>query len=145
MDKRSLLVVDDEEPVRSVLRAWFAMRGFEVDVAEDGGAAVRCCRSRRYDVVILDRDMRPMGGLEALPLLLACHPEMPVLILTGMRGDNSIFLQQGATKVCLKPLHLAELEKEVHIALAGSATGETPSPESSGWHASPAVSVVQQS
>jgi len=118
MDKRSLLVVDDEEPVRSVLRAWFAMRGFEVDVASDGGVAVQRCRERRYDAVILDRDMQPMGGLEVLPLLLDCQPDMPILILTGMRNDSAIFLRHGASRVCFKPIHLADLEKDVCIALA---------------------------
>lgn len=133
MDRHSLLVVDDDEPVRSVLRAWFAMRGFEVDVAEDGGAAVQRCRARRYDAVILDRDMYPMGGIEALPLLRSCHPDMPILVLSGVHNENDLFLQQGANAVCHKPIQLAELEKEVYAVLADmppSRAGQSPA---SGW------------
>lgn len=133
MNRHSLLVVDDEEPVRSVLRAWFTMRGFEVDVATDGGAAVQRCRARRYDAVILDRDMRPMGGIEALPLLRDCHPDMPILVLSGVHNENDIFLQQGASAVCHKPIQLAELEKEVYAVLADVPLSSARQSPASGW------------
>lgn len=113
-----MLVVDDEAAIRTALRRWFSLRGFEVDVAEDGLEAVARCRERRYDIVTIDLDMPQMGGLEAIPILRDFHPQMPIVVLTGFSRELNIAVPHEALKVCIKPLRLSELETEIHNLLA---------------------------
>lgn len=118
MTKPSMLVVDDEIAIRTALRRWFSLRGFEVDSAENGLEAVSLCRERRYDVVTIDLDMPQMGGLEAIPILRDFHPAMPIIVLTGYVRDVDVAMQKGAHKVCIKPLRLSDLETEILNILA---------------------------
>ncbi len=117
MEKPSILIVDDEENVRTALVRWFNLRGFEVSEAGDGVEALEKLDGGQFDVITMDLEMPRMGGLEALLEIRNRNIEVPILVVTGYPRDAEVALQRGAAKVLHKPLHLKELEREVREAM----------------------------
>jgi len=81
--KPRVLVVDDEEAVRSSLRMIFEYEGYEVLLAANGPAGLKMAEQESPDLVILDIKMPQMDGLEVLKRLKAEEPSPPVVILSG--------------------------------------------------------------
>ena len=77
-----VLVVDDEEPIRSLLRSMLTQAGYDVEEAEDGGKAVEILNSGdnplMVDVIICDIRMPRINGLEAITYFRAQYPSLPV-------------------------------------------------------------------
>lgn len=117
MEKPSILIVDDEENVRTALVRWFSLRGFEVSEAGDGVEALEQLDGGQFDVITMDLEMPRMGGLEALLEIRNRNIEVPILVVTGYPRDAEVALKRGAAKVLHKPLHLHELEREVREAM----------------------------
>lgn len=116
----AILIVDDEDSIRSAMVTWFRLRGFRVTEALDGLEAVESCQQHDYDIITLDLEMPRMDGLEALPLLREALPDTPVLVVTGYPRDSEEAIARGATAVLIKPLTMHELEEQVrHHLRAG--------------------------
>ena len=81
--KPRVLVVDDEEAVRSSLRMILEYEGYEVLLAANGPAGLKMAEQESPDLVILDIKMPQMDGLEVLKRLKAEEPSPPVVILSG--------------------------------------------------------------
>ena len=79
----SILVVDDEEMVRSTVTRLLTLSGHEVDRAESGAEALELFSPDRYDVVFTDFGMPEMTGAELAHALKDEAPELPVILLTG--------------------------------------------------------------
>ena len=122
MDRPSILIVDDEDNVRSALARWFSLRGFDVEQAFDGVNALEKFEVGRFDVITMDLEMPRMDGLEALKQIRELDQAIPILVVTGFPRDAEIALKRGAAKVLHKPLHLNELESEVRQAMADAGT-----------------------
>ena len=78
-----ILVVDDEEEIRSLLAAVLEGKGFEVVAAEDGAAALEQVPREQPAVVLMDLTMPRMNGMDALPEIKRLDPEIPVIICTA--------------------------------------------------------------
>jgi two-component system, chemotaxis family, chemotaxis protein CheY len=84
---RRILVVDDSEPVRDVIRTFLERTGFEVcGEAADGLEAIEKAKELKPSLVVLDLSMPGMNGAEAASALGELMPEVPVVVLT-MYGD----------------------------------------------------------
>jgi two-component system nitrogen regulation response regulator NtrX len=81
--KPRVLVVDDEEAVRSSLRMIFDYEGYEVLLAANGPAGLKMAAQEGPDLVFLDIKMPQMDGLEVLKRLKAEEPSPPVVVLSG--------------------------------------------------------------
>ena len=81
--KPRVLIVDDEEAVRSSLRMIFEYEGYEVLLAANGPAGLKMAEQESPDLVFLDIKMPQMDGLEVLKRLKAEEPSPPVVILSG--------------------------------------------------------------
>ena len=81
--KPRVLIVDDEEAVRSSLRMIFDYEGYEVFLAANGPAGLKMAEQESPDLVILDIKMPQMDGLEVLKRLKAEERSPPVVILSG--------------------------------------------------------------
>lgn len=115
-----LLVVDDEPPLRALLKLYFERNGFVVSVAESAAAAFARAAEARPDVVLLDLLLPDGDGLGTLEKLRAEHPGLPVIIITGMGMDEELLqeaLASGAAGYVSKTLPLEQLMKEVRRAL----------------------------
>ena len=117
MGKPQLLIVDDEEGIRTALKRWFTLRGFDVEQAADGKEALELCRDHQYDIITMDLEMPRMGGLAAILAIREFQPEVPIVVLTGYVQDSAAAVRQGAAKVLTKPVRLRELETEVRELL----------------------------
>ncbi|RCL87401.1 response regulator [Hyphomonas sp.] len=108
-----ILVADDDRLLRGLLEHKLAVAGFEVDVAEDGGAALELARTMKYDLMVLDAMMPVMDGFEVLRRLKN-DPDtasLPVVMLTARRGEHDVLdaLERGAAEYLTKPFIPDEL------------------------------------
>ena len=106
-----VLVVDDEPPVRDALERALSLEGYEVDLAEDGGQALKKVAIEEPDVIVLDVLMPGVDGLETCRRLRAEGHGLPVLMLTARDAvsDRVDGLDAGADDYLVKPFALEEL------------------------------------
>ncbi|MDX6765901.1 MAG: response regulator [Candidatus Methylacidiphilales bacterium] len=83
MEHARILIADDQEGVRTILRMALSRRPVEVDEACDGRDALAHCLSGSYDLLLLDLRMPFLGGLEFLEQARAQHIDTPVLVISG--------------------------------------------------------------
>ena len=112
-----VLVVEDDEIVRKVLKYRLKLYGFKVYLAEDGPTGLKLARQNKPELILLDWMMPGMDGLEVLSELK--HDKrtehIPVFMLTGkgMIGDLEQAFDIGADDYMTKPFNLMELGKIV--------------------------------
>ena len=110
---RNILVVDDDASVRSLVRDVLEVEGYEVDVAEDGFAALRRIAARRPDCVVLDVMMPGMDGHAVLQRIRAADggPGLPVVMLTAAADDDHAWQawSGGVDYFLAKPFDPSEL------------------------------------
>ena len=121
-----VLVVDDDRSVAEMLRRNLAYEGFAVDVALDGTAALDLTRDRQPELIVLDRMLPGLDGLEVLRRLRAAGDATPVLMLTARDSvdDRVAGLEGGADDYLVKPFAFRELLARIH-ALLRRGHGET--------------------
>ncbi len=113
-----VLVVDDEPPIRAVVRGFLERDGLEVYEAADGPAAVAAARDVRPDVIVLDVMLPGFDGLEALRLVRAFSDPMVVLLTARTEElDRIVGLRVGADDYVTKPFSAAELAARVGALL----------------------------
>ena len=103
-----VLVVDDEEQNRVLLRDPLEVRGYEVEEAENGLQALQKIAARPPDVILLDLMMPKMNGFEVCRHLRkdAKTAHLPILLITALseRGDRLLGIQAGANAFLNKPI-----------------------------------------
>ncbi len=108
---KQILVVDDEESIRSTLKASLMDEGFRVATASSGLEALDALRATRYDTVILDVWMPGIDGLETLKLIKAEWPQQSVIVMSG-HGNIETAVRAtkfGAYDFVEKPLSLERI------------------------------------
>jgi DNA-binding NtrC family response regulator len=114
-----ILIVDDEEIViKSCLRI-LGGGDYYVEVAHDGREALRKIEENPYDVMILDVVMPNMGGLEVLRRVNETHPDINVIMVTGLSQVDTVVQARklGARDFISKPFEPDELKLVVQRAL----------------------------
>ncbi|HUT04979.1 MAG TPA: response regulator [bacterium] len=103
---KRILIIDDEEAVRTVLAKFMSREGFEHDCASSGDEAIWLLETNEYDFVITDLVMPGAHGLELLERIKSMNSEVPVAIMTGFgTSDRTIeALRGGAVDFIEKPL-----------------------------------------
>jgi len=113
-----VLVVDDEEPFRRLLKKELARKGFNVETAPDGKIALNLLKDTSYDVILLDIVMPGIDGISLMKKLKA-DPACPVIIvLTGKATVETAVeaMKNGAYDYLTKPYKLDELVIVIHRA-----------------------------
>jgi signal transduction histidine kinase len=119
----SLLVVDDDEGFRNVIKDILAEAGYAVDDAGDGKTAVDAASKTPYDIIVLDVKMPGMDGMEALKLIRQYSPGSDILMLTGVH-DISIAVEAvklGAREFLTKPIETDALLQNIRTTLRARA------------------------
>jgi len=113
-----ILVVDDDETVRDVVRRYLEAGGFSVELAGDGPEGLRRFAEREPDLVVLDVMMPGLGGLEVCRRMRE-RSEVPVVLLTalGEEEDRIAGLRLGADDYVAKPFSPRELALRVSSVL----------------------------
>jgi two-component system response regulator MprA len=121
-----VLVVDDEPPVRDALERALTLEGYEVELAEDGGQALKKVATEEPDVIVLDVLMPGVDGLETCRRLRAEGHGLPVLMLTARDAvsDRVDGLDAGADDYLVKPFALEELLARLRALMRRSSPEE---------------------
>jgi CheY-like chemotaxis protein len=114
-----VLVVDDDSNARKLYGSYLKQKGMEVHEAESGIEAVQRVEQSAFDLVLMDLDMPGIDGWMAMSLIRARLPELPMVILTAMRGDDlkDRAAKLGVHEVLHKPCRGDELLRGVERAL----------------------------
>ncbi len=116
----AILVVDDDEVMRDLLRRALERSGFEVVTATDGREGVERFRGQAVDVTITDMMMPVMDGLELIRALVAEQPSIRIIAVSGVDDwDNYLKTARalGAKAVLRKPVSSAEIVNTVRRVL----------------------------
>jgi two-component system response regulator (stage 0 sporulation protein F) len=126
IQKRRLLVVDDENDLREVIAFDFNRKGYEVHTAEGGKEAWKKLNLLTVDLVITDIKMPEGDGIELLSLIKAKFPQLPVICLTGFAElSQDEMIKLGATAVFEKPFERKKLHEAVETGIVQSKSTET--------------------
>ncbi|MDH3251144.1 MAG: response regulator [Ignavibacteria bacterium] len=110
-EKRRILVVDDEEALRTVLSGELTSEGYEVNTAADGDEAIAELKKMSYDLLLLDIKMPRVNGFEVLKFVKEQKPGTKVVMLTAFADlKNAIESKKlGAEDFVSKPYDLVDL------------------------------------
>lgn len=118
----SILVVDDEEPIRRVLARYLGALGADVHIA-DGGSAMAALKTTTFDLVILDLRMPDVDGVDVYRYLRRAHPDLAgrTIFLSGDISHLGADLGVPSSRILLKPVELDRLRGAVSeiLDLAG--------------------------
>jgi DNA-binding response OmpR family regulator len=120
--KTSLLVVEDDENISTMINEHFSRAGYSVKTAEDGLAGVQAALNDHPDVVVLDLMLPKMDGLAVCREIREKAPFIPILMLTAKDDvvDKVLGLEMGADDYITKPFSLRELEARIKSVLRRS-------------------------
>ena len=119
-EQRTILLVEDNEMVRTMVDELLTQRGFEVLVAEDPHQALQRSEGRSLDLLITDVVMPYMSGLELHEKLLESYPGLKVLYMSGYTSNVIVhdgLLDEGINLI-QKPFAITEFAKKVETILA---------------------------
>jgi CheY-like chemotaxis protein len=120
----SILLIDDNDDVRRVMRAALEHSGNDVCEAADGAEGLKALQQAHFDLVITDILMPEHDGLEMILHLRERSPQTPVIAISG--SDHELYLSNarglGATRVLQKPFRPAQLVVLVDELLGRGAT-----------------------
>jgi len=117
--KANILIVDDEESVRTMLKRMLEREGYMCEVAEDAQKAGFILLTRNIDLVISDVQMPGKSGIELLDEIKQKRPEIAILIMTGF-GDKNIAeaaISKGSFGYLHKPFQKTQVLASVSYAL----------------------------
>jgi two-component system response regulator QseB len=114
-----VLVVEDDAELGDLLLRLFRGAGHAADLARDGQAGLHLALTRRYDILIIDRRLPAIEGLDLLARLRRSSVTAPALILTalGTVADRVAGLDSGAEDYVVKPFDVDELLARVRALL----------------------------
>jgi CheY-like chemotaxis protein len=119
--KETILIVEDEVALRTVVQHALMKLGYAIIPVSDGESALLCCNEAKNNIrlVMMDLGMPGMGGWNCLKQLRATHPQLPVLLTTGYGGQDipARARQEGAADLITKPYQLETLFRAVRETL----------------------------
>ena len=115
----SILVVDDEEALRTALVRYLTQQGYTVYAAGSAAEAKTAVRAHRVSAVLLDVRMPDQSGVDTVPELLKLDRELAIVMLTAVNDATtaSLCLQRGALDYLTKPIDLADLDRAIRNAI----------------------------
>ncbi|MEP7203238.1 MAG: response regulator transcription factor [Ilumatobacteraceae bacterium] len=126
-DSGRILVVEDDDAVRTAVDRGLCVHGFDVSSVADAESAMAIVARRRPDVMIIDIGLPGMSGIELCTRLRGLDVDTPILILSARDqvGDRVAGLQAGADDYVVKPFSLEELAARVQALLRRSRSSVT--------------------
>lgn len=117
-DTPKILLVDDEERFRNILKIRLTAREKDVEVAADGFEALEMIKKEPRDVVVLDVKMPGMNGLETLKEIKKVAPQTEVILLTGHASIDTAIegVNLGAFDYLHKPCSIEDLMDKIQSA-----------------------------
>jgi DNA-binding NtrC family response regulator len=119
----SILIVDDDPEMRALLLDVLGNEGYDVVEARDGTEAVLALRARKFDLIIMDKNMPGPSGLDLLPGFRRVCPGTQIIMMTAF-GDVASYMEaaeKGAVEYLFKPFRMGEMKAAIAKALMRNA------------------------
>ena len=110
---KTILVVDDDEAIRTLLQEELEEEGYKVLIATNARDALKMVAAEPLDLVVLDVRMPGMDGLEALPRILGIKEGLPVIMNTAYSQYQDSFMSWAADAYVVKSSDLTELKEKI--------------------------------
>lgn len=112
---KNILVVDDEESVRVILKQILEKGGFGADVANDGEDAIEKMKKCSYDMLVTDINMPRMDGVALLKKSKELYPKIPVIFITAYGKDKIIMeaMKTGLSNYIEKPFKMDDVIRTI--------------------------------
>lgn len=118
-----ILVIDDQESMRSIISQMLRDKGHQVTTADDGEEGLKLFEQEAaaYDLVLADVNMPGLDGFELLRTIKSKHPRKPVILLTGVNEDAAQYMgkEHKADGVIKKPFQVEETVKQIEKVISG--------------------------
>lgn len=126
-----ILVVDDEESIREVVKLNLELEGYEVVTANDGKKGLQRFLGEHFDLILLDVMMPEIDGFTLAEQMRLTNNEVPIMMLTAKdsAADRVTGLKRGADDYLAKPFNLEELLLRVQKLIQRSIKVHEPLPE----------------
>ncbi|MFH1942529.1 MAG: sigma-54 dependent transcriptional regulator [bacterium] len=115
MDAKRILILDDEEMIRDLLRETFQKKDYIVDTSKNGKDALKMFNEERYDLLVTDIRLPDINGMEILSRVKKKQPELGIIMITAYGSIKNAVkaMKNGAFDYITKPFNLDELEMVV--------------------------------
>lgn len=116
---KKILVVDDEEKIRLIIKKYAQFEGYDISEASDGMEAIDMCRENDYDLIILDVMMPELDGFSACKEIKKIK-DIPVIMLSarGEEYDRIHGFEAGIDDYVVKPFSPKELMMRVNVVIS---------------------------
>lgn len=120
-----ILVVDDEERIREIIKKYALFEGYDVTEAADGMAAVQVCRTRNFDLIVMDIMMPELDGFSACKEIRKnCSTPVIMLSARGEEYDKIHGFELGIDDYVVKPFSPKELMMRISAILKRASSSE---------------------
>lgn len=115
---KKILVVDDEEKIRELIKKYAEFEGFEIEESQDGMDAIQKCKEKDYDLIIMDVMMPELDGFSAVRIIKE-NKNIPVLMLSarGEEYDKIHGFEIGIDDYVVKPFSPKELMMRAKVII----------------------------
>lgn len=119
IDKKRILIVDDDAEIRELLEFDIASSGYFVDIASDGFEGLNKALNNKYDLILLDVMMPKMNGFDVCRNIRQAKIQVPILMLTakGTINDKTSGFDSGADDYLVKPFDIQEVLLRIRVLL----------------------------
>jgi CheY-like chemotaxis protein len=115
-DKKRILVIEDDEEMRALLKDMIEEEGYRTASVNNGSEAFRKLAKESFDLIITDVRMPGLTGLDILPGIKRLQPEAPIIVITAF-GSEEVqrkAFERGANAYLEKPIHFHKLRTLIH-------------------------------
>ena len=117
-DQKRILVIEDDQQVRSMLEDYLVYFGYEVVTASDGLQGLKEIKGRDYNLVITDITIPYISGIGIISVLKQNHPHIPVIAITGYGYHaEELANEKKADHILPKPFEIKELKETIENLL----------------------------
>ena len=119
--KKNILVIDDEEIIRTLFKSTLESEGYNVITSNDGNNVSELLQSLKFDLIFIDLKMPGIDGAETFRRIRKIDSSIPVVIITGYPISDLMeqAMEQGPLGVMKKPFNAAGIRKSVNSFLKG--------------------------
>jgi len=114
IEKKRVLVVDDEQYLRLLYKLELEEEGYEVETVEDAAEALKSLQDHPPDLVVMDIRMPRMDGIEAMGRMLCRRNTLPIILNTGFDSYRDDFRSWPAREYLIKSSDMTELKASIH-------------------------------
>ncbi|MCF8106504.1 MAG: response regulator [Desulfohalobiaceae bacterium] len=108
-----ILIIEDDESIRQVLKEYLDQLGFQVITAADGLEGLDLIKQQGYDLIVSDIRIPYVSGIGLIKIAREINPNIPIISITSFGEPSEKTAREEATTVIAKPFDLEELSNKI--------------------------------